>query len=123
MSEHENYYGGAIHVNQHKVQPVQQVWICASFRGYPKITEQKARNKKMKSHHDIVDASPRPPGNAPSVSAIRVACERRRISGRRYTLRWREATKGNMSWFEGYRVIFGSINYFIHPTVSMSSHP
>ena len=24
----------------------------------------------MKSHHDIVDASPRPLGNAPSVSAI-----------------------------------------------------
>ena len=52
-----------------------------------------------------------------------VACERRRISGRRYTIGWREATKGNMSGFEGYRVIFGSINYFSHPTVSMSSHP
>ena len=77
----------------------------------------------MKSHHYIVDASLRPPGNASSVSAIYVACERRRISGRRYTLGWREATKGNMSGFEGYRVIFGSINYFSHPTVSMSSHP
>ena len=77
----------------------------------------------MKSHQDIVDASLRPPGNASSVSAICVACERRRISGRRYTLGWREATKGNMSGFESYRVIFGSINYFSHPTVSMSSHP
>ena len=69
MSEHEDYHGRTIHVNQHKVQPVQQVWICVSFRGCPKVTERK-RNKKMKSHHDIVDASPRPLGNAPSVSAI-----------------------------------------------------
>ena len=66
----------------------------------------------MKSHHDIVDASPRPPGNAPSVSAIRVACERRLISGRRFTPGWREATKGNMSGFAGYRVMCGSIKLF-----------
>ena len=46
MSEQENYHGGAIHVNQHKVQPVQQVWICISFRGYPKITEQKRETRK-----------------------------------------------------------------------------
>ena len=46
MSEHENYHGGTIHVNQHKVQPVQQVWICVSFRGYPKITERKREIRK-----------------------------------------------------------------------------
>ena len=69
MSEHEDYHGRTIHVNQHKVQPVQQVWICVSFRGCPKVTKRK-RNKKMKSHHDVVDAPPRPLGNAPSVSAI-----------------------------------------------------
>ena len=44
-----------------------------------------------------------------------VACERRRISGRRYTLGWREATKGNMSGFAGYRVICGSIKLFHSP--------
>ena len=44
-----------------------------------------------------------------------VACERRRISGRRYTLGWRKATKGNMSGFAGYRVICGSINLFHSP--------
>ena len=46
MSEHENYHGGAIHMNQHKVQPVQQVWICVSFRGYPKITGRKREIRK-----------------------------------------------------------------------------
>lgn len=48
MSKHENYHGGAIHVNQHKVQPVQQVWICVSFRGYPKIAEQEREIRKWK---------------------------------------------------------------------------
>ena len=46
MSEHENYHGRAIHVNQHKVQPVQQVWICISFRSYPKITGRKRELRK-----------------------------------------------------------------------------
>ena len=44
-----------------------------------------------------------------------VAYERRRISGRRYTLGRKEATKGNMSGFVGYRVICGSIKLFHSP--------
>ena len=46
MSEHEDYHGRTIHVNQPKVQPVQQVWICVSFRGCPKTTERKREVRK-----------------------------------------------------------------------------
>ena len=113
----------------------QSMWISTKSSPYnksgfvfPFVVILKSRNKSEKQENEKSSRYSRCLATSPrkclvSIGNQCVACERRRISGRRYTLGWREATKGNMSGFEGYRVIFGSINYFSHPTVSMSSHP